>query len=722
MRGGQGGGRLRRTGVIAVAILCATVAGAVILSLERPSGVTTTLISVLVGGGSLTGVYLAWAAYSGDQRKAPDTSLEELADQLAVALGAEWEAEARVRRINDPYPLPVSWSAADAALADDWGVIEELARSGAGWPDPPPLGVWAAGSSELAGEGGALADTLARVPTSRLLVLGEPGAGKTMLMVRLVLDILKARRPGTAVPFLVPLASWNPEEQDLRGWLADQLAVGRPEMRDPAPRGGGRVGEAFLSAGLITPILDGLDEIPDVIRGPAISRINDALRPGETVVLTSRTEDYRRAVTTPAGLQIKLRATAAVQLDALTADTVSKYLIADAGGETARARWAPVLDILGTGAPVAQALTTPLMVGLARVIYNPRPSEMPGGLRDPAELCSSGLTDRQAVEAHLFDAFILAAYRGSSRWTAAQAEPCLKFLAHFLETKIRGPDLAWWQLEQVLGTPAFMRIRKTSPPPSEPSRKIRLSKSGLRRGIVVGLICGLALTGFYTWATVTNWEGTGKDIHIPIPAAVIVALIVCVGGGLVLGLVGGVVFGLAGVPEDLAHVASPGSLLARDRRATLLMMSMPAIFVGVLLGLFVGSTSSPAQGVLYGFVIGCLVASLMGLRLAWLPFVLTRGLLALRHQLPGRLMSFLADAHQRGVLRQAGPIYQFRHIEIQRRLSARWNEPPKRWWHVLPLDFSPQKIPARDQTTQAGSCDADPVESPGAETPATRAT
>jgi len=36
---------------------------------------------------------------------------------------------------------------------------------------------------------------LARVPTRRLVVLGEWGTGKTMLMVRLVLDLLARREP-----------------------------------------------------------------------------------------------------------------------------------------------------------------------------------------------------------------------------------------------------------------------------------------------------------------------------------------------------------------------------------------------------------------------------------------------------------------------------------------------------------------------------------------------
>ncbi|MFF4508908.1 hypothetical protein [Streptomyces sp. NPDC001401] len=46
--------------------------------------------------------------------------------------------------------------------------------------------------------------------------------------------------------------------------------------------------------------------------------------------------------------------------------------------------------------------------------------------------------------------------------------------------------------------------------------------------------------------------------------------------------------------------------------------------------------------------------------------------MAARHRavLPRHLMAFLTDAHQvRGVLRQVGPIHQFRHIDLQRRLA-----------------------------------------------------
>ena len=144
-------------------------------------------------------------------------------------------------------------------------------------------------------------------------------------------------------------------------------------------------------------------------------------------MVTCRTEQYRDAVRPPGGAEVTLRAAAAIQLRPLDADSVRDYLCDDAAGPAARARWAPVFAVLGTGAPAAHALGRPLMVGLARTIYNPMPGERAGALRDPAELCNSALQDRMAVESLLFDAFISAAYRPptAGRWTAQQAEPWL---------------------------------------------------------------------------------------------------------------------------------------------------------------------------------------------------------------------------------------------------------------------------------------------------------
>jgi hypothetical protein len=49
----------------------------------------------------------------------------------------------------------------------------------------------------------------------------------------------------------------------------------------------------------------------------------------------------------------------------------------------------------------------------------------------------------------------------------------------------------------------------------------------------------------------------------------------------------------------------------------------------------------------------------------WPIFLIARWRLALAGHLPLRLISFLRDAHQRGVLRQAGGSYEFRHDRLR---------------------------------------------------------
>ena len=426
LRSGRGqvvlGRSRRRVGVVALVLLCVTAAAALVLAHRYHLGAAAILVGIL---GGLPGLYLAWAAVSISPSEADRVDLATVADQLAVAIGEQWQAEAAVRRLNDPYPLPVSWDAADPSLTDGWDSLVNLAGSGAGWPSPSPAEGWAAGPDGLAGAGADLVRVLARVPTGRLVVLGEPGAGKTILMVRLVLDLLTRRVGGGPVPILASVASWNPEKQDLRGWLGAQLMTDHPALAYPPPAGVDEPTQAaaLLAAGLIMPILDGLDEIPEGVRGPAISRINDALRPGVPLVVTCRSQQYRDVVRPKDGVEVTLRGAAAVQLCPLDADAVRSYLCDDAAGPVARARWEPVLKLLGTNAPAAQALTTPLMVGLARTIYNPRAGELAGTVRDPVELCNP-LVNRAAVESLLFDAFIPAAYRQAltGRWNAQDAE------------------------------------------------------------------------------------------------------------------------------------------------------------------------------------------------------------------------------------------------------------------------------------------------------------
>ena len=680
-------------------------------------------------------LWVTWAAYRDAKQSGAlvgGLTMAQVADQLAVAVGAQWKNEAAERRLHNPYPLPVSWIMADTSLTDTWDSLVKLATSGAGWPSPPSRETWATGPDRLAGKGGELASVLARVPTGRLVVLGEPGAGKTMLMVRLVLDLLARRAEGDPVPFLTSVASWDPTTQDLWSWLSAQLQIDHPALASPSPEGRTELtrAETLLASALVLPILDGLDEIPEQVRGPAISRINLALRPGEQIVVTCRSKEYRDAVRPEGGAEVTLRGAAAVELRPLAADVVRGYVVDDAAGPLTKARWDPVLALLGTAAPAGQALRTPLMVGLACAIYNPRPDELVGALRDPAELCSPALTDQAAVESLQFDAFIPAAYRSdpTGRWKAHDAERWLVFLARHLEHTIASPDLAWWQMRK-----AASRLARTTAMVSLACTVVALV------GAVLGVVLESAFRSVFlehVWAIVflafvlafailacisilscVSWliledfswlilddgeilqgfEGPGlpQRIHLlplrhrNVVFGAAVAVGMCVLGWIGAGALEGILIGIlswpaagfahwfsdlreAGVTTDVSSAVSPQTVLAMDCRTGITLGAVYGVAVGGMAGLLIWAFEGIVLGIVGGAGVGLFIVVCVSCTSSvWLSYGIAQVWLALRGQLPLRLMGFLDDAHRKGVLRQVGSVYQFKHIELQHRLANR---------------------------------------------------
>jgi hypothetical protein len=731
--------------VAAVAVALLVLPWVIALALAAHHHLDATAVGILAAVSiPLSALWIAWVTLAkggGSETAASRLSAAQVADQLAVAVGKQWADEAAIRRLNDPYPLPVSWGAADASLTDSWESLVKLATSGAGWPPPPPAGTWAAGPDDLAGEGGQLADVLALVPTGRLVVLGDPGAGKTMLMVRLVLDLLARRAAGGPVPFLASIASWNPAEQDLRGWLGAQLLTDHSALASAPPSGRteSTLAAALLESRLILPILDGLDEIPEEIRAPAISNINDALRPDEQLVVTCRTQQYRDTLRQVDSIKVTLRGGAAVELRPLDADAIRGYLLEDAGGPTAQDRWKPVLDVLGTETPAGQALGRPLMVSLARAIYNPRPGELAGALRDPAELRAPELAGQEAVESLLFDAFVPAAYRNdrTGRWKAHDAERWLVFLARHLERRIASPDLAWWQLRQALPRDAFgivawleiifvialtiaslfhfksgaavwapfgilfgIYLGFIAGPrdPGAPFRGIRASITGFAAALAGRMNHGefgfgigttnvtpslrmrVSVTGLATGLVVGFGAGLVAGLVAVLvaglkagPAAGLAAgLAVWLGIGFGFGFGFGLGVGFAVVPGDLAAAADPRTVFVRDQKSALLLTLVAGLVAGLGFGLAGGVGAGLVTGLGLGLASALTIGHLVsGTQTAWPSYTITEAWLAFHHRLPRSLMSFLADAHQRGVLRQAGAVYQFRHIELQRRLATR---------------------------------------------------
>ncbi|MBY8844616.1 NACHT domain-containing NTPase [Streptomyces sp. SP2-10] len=375
---------------------------------------TSILTAVLGLGVSVATLAVnLWRDASTTDESAEDAA-DRLAGRLATAVQEQWQAEWRLRRLQDPYPFQVQWSTAEAWLADlpDNG-------SPAVAPDPRMESISSAFDS---------------VPSRRLVVLGEPGSGKSVLAIRFTLERLAHRGAGDPVPVVFPLSGWQPERERLRDWMAAHLRATYP---------GAPWTKKLLEAGLVLPVLDGLDELPQSSWGAALNRLNAELAAGEPVLLTCRTAAYVKAVESGD----VLTAAAVVELRPLTFEAASAYLVRTArpvrgsGGQRVT-RWDPVLAQLRAhpNRPVCQAvrqaLGTPLMVAMARAVYGETAN-------DPAELLEDRFADPVVLERHLLDAYVPAAFADSPH--AERAHGWLRYLAGHMH-RLTTQQLAWWQL------------------------------------------------------------------------------------------------------------------------------------------------------------------------------------------------------------------------------------------------------------------------------------
>jgi DNA-binding SARP family transcriptional activator len=649
--------------------------------------------------------------------------------QLAAAVARQWTTEVELRSLNRPEPVPLTWSSTGRPVT-----------AGA-----------ALSRRDLAGRGerlvlsGDLRDVVAKfrqVRSRQLVVLGDPGAGKSVLAMLFTLGLIADRRVGEPVPVLLPLASWNPHREHLRHWLATKLVEYYPGLGNQAVYGADAA-TRLVSDRKIVPVLDGLDEIPPALHAVAIDALDRAVADGSPLVVTCRATEYEQAVAQSGSL---LASAAVVEIEPVEAEAAIEFLTARTrAGET---RWQPVEQWLRrqTDSPLARALRTPLMVDLARTAYT-HPNT------DPGELCD---TDRfggsELIEDHLLDAYLPASYAHRPTppaphgrpvpprtYTPTQAERWLSFLARRLQDQ-QTRDIAWWRLDRMM--PRHVAGLYLGLPPALLFAATGWVAAGPAAGLVYGLAFGLA-----GWLAHTVGERPGP-LRVELRfrrttsrflrrflAGAVAGSLLALGWSLsppVIALLA-VVFGLAIAPHvwldtpiDAGTVSSPVTVLRSDRTASLaytlsfimcmgpfwgiafaltnetrfvtvlggefdLVLALATGLASGLLGRFMLGTAgsiayglagavvggqefpratSTTQAIIAGTLFGLAVGLAVCLARAWGTYTMMRLWLAARGHLPLHLMSFLADAHRRGVLRQVGGAYQFRHVRLQARLAG----------------------------------------------------
>ncbi|MEJ1971749.1 MAG: DUF4062 domain-containing protein [Lacunisphaera sp.] len=154
-----------------------------------------------------------------------------------------------------------------------------------------------------------------------LLVLGEPGAGKTTTLLELTRDLIRRARASAVepAPVVLTLSTWTGTQHKFSEWLVVELG-----LRYQVPK---KIAQAWLDDARLVLLLDGLDEVPADRRVACVGAINafaEAHHPPGLAV-TCRVAEYDT-------LAVKLRLRAAICLQPLTPQQIERYFAAAGTG------------------------------------------------------------------------------------------------------------------------------------------------------------------------------------------------------------------------------------------------------------------------------------------------------------------------------------------------------------------------------------------------------
>lgn len=358
-----------------------------------------------------------------------------------------------------------------------------------------------------------------------LLILGEPGAGKTTTLLELARDLLVRAEHDyiQPMPVVLNLSSWNNEKQSIVDWLVQELYSHYQVAKD--------ISINWLQNQQLLLMLDGLDEVINILREGCVEALNQFSQeyPQTTLVVTSRIEDYE-------ALSSRLKLQGAVCLQPLSLEQIHQYLN-DAGPELAAVNRAILEDVA-----LQELARSPLMLSIITLAYQDK------SVDELLDLYS--LEERRQ---HLLNAYIERMFkrRSCNKYSKAKAMHWLIWLAQQMSQKSQSVFLieclqtSWLQniWQKVLYAIAIASI----------SGLIFGLSGGLNVGMIAGweigqiaglilaLVAGVIAALIYGFIydqinPVTNLKWSWKQAKDSLPQGIIVGLIF----GLILGVLGAV--------------------------------------------------------------------------------------------------------------------------------------------------------------------------------------
>ncbi|MEL6404338.1 MAG: NACHT domain-containing protein [Chloroflexota bacterium] len=193
---------------------------------------------------------------------------------------------------------------------------------------------------------------------NEMLILGNPGSGKTTTLLTLAQGLLEQAESDSTqpIPVIFNLSSWADTRKSLAGWLVDELTS---KYQVPRP-----TAKQWVKANALSLLLDGLDEVDSRFRDECVQAINafQVAHPSVPMVVCSRTMDYE-------ALSNRLRLNGAIVLQPLDDAQVDRYL-ASLGGKMQGVRSAMAQDT-----SLRRLADSPLMLSIMTLAFYDLPAD-----------------------------------------------------------------------------------------------------------------------------------------------------------------------------------------------------------------------------------------------------------------------------------------------------------------------------------------------------------
>jgi hypothetical protein len=264
-----------------------------------------------------------------------------------------------------------------------------------------------------------------------LLILGEPGAGKTMTLLELARELLKEFDTDVtrAAPVVLNLSTWKARHRSLATWIEGEL---QSKYFVPARRT-----REWLGGSRLLLLLDGLDEVAPESRAACVRAINDFIEhtgvPG--IAVCSRLREYT-------ALRERLTLSGAVCLQPLTAEQIDSYL--EHGGS----QLAAVRGVIKEDRVLQDLAGSPLMLSVISLAYQGLPAEAVSG-----QLGASAESRRR----HLFDTYITRMFQRAGKAPDVFPEARTRLWLTWLACRMREHSLTVFLLES-LSPPGCRRL------------------------------------------------------------------------------------------------------------------------------------------------------------------------------------------------------------------------------------------------------------------------